>query len=95
MQFARKRRRQPFINIISLIDILVVLLIMGLLASITVPNLQRLYNSVQHDAEREEALGASRITDWLSPEFFTRNFWFMWATTFAFQRWHSAVEFKR
>jgi biopolymer transport protein ExbD len=27
MQFARKRRRQPFINIISLIDILVVLLI--------------------------------------------------------------------
>ena len=27
MQFVRKRRRQPFINIISLIDILVVLLI--------------------------------------------------------------------
>lgn len=27
MQFARKRRKQPFINIISLIDILVVLLI--------------------------------------------------------------------
>ena len=43
----------------------------------------------------EEALGASRITDWLSPEFFTTKFWFMWATTFAFQPWHSAVEFKR
>ena len=43
----------------------------------------------------EEALGASRITDWLSPEFFTTNFWFMWATTFAFRPWHSAVEFKR
>jgi len=43
----------------------------------------------------EETLGASRITDWLSPEFFTTNFWFMWATTFAFQPWHSAVEFKR
>ncbi|MGA8651702.1 MAG: oleate hydratase, partial [Xanthobacteraceae bacterium] len=43
----------------------------------------------------EETLGASRITDWLSPEFFTTKFWFMWATTFAFQPWHSAVEFKR
>ena len=43
----------------------------------------------------EETLGATRITDWLSPEFFETNFWFMWATTFAFQPWHSAVEFKR
>ena len=43
----------------------------------------------------EEALGASRITDWLSPGFFETEFWFMWATTFAFQPWHSAVEFKR
>lgn len=43
----------------------------------------------------EEALGASRITDWLSPEFFTTKFWYMRATTFAFQPWHSAVEFRR
>ena len=43
----------------------------------------------------EEKLGATRITDWLSPEFFTTNFWYMWSTTFAFQPWHSAVEFKR
>jgi oleate hydratase len=43
----------------------------------------------------EEALGASRITDWLSPEFFETEFWYMWVTTFAFQPWHSAVEFKR
>ncbi len=43
----------------------------------------------------EEKLGSSRITDWLSPEFFTTNFWYMWSTTFAFQPWHSAVEFKR
>ncbi|MGJ4966258.1 oleate hydratase [Bradyrhizobium sp. HKCCYLRH3061] len=43
----------------------------------------------------EEKLGNSRITDWLSPPFFTTNFWFMWQTTFAFQPWHSAVEFKR
>jgi oleate hydratase len=43
----------------------------------------------------EEKLGTSIITDWLSPDFFTNNFWYMWQTTFAFQPWHSAVEFKR
>jgi len=43
----------------------------------------------------EEVLGESRITDWLSPSFFETEFWFMWATTFAFQPWHSAVEFRR
>lgn len=43
----------------------------------------------------EEELGCSRITDWLSPEFFTTNFWYMWQTTFAFQPWHAALEFKR
>jgi oleate hydratase len=43
----------------------------------------------------EDALGASCITDWLSPGLFETEFWYMWATTFAFQPWHSAVEFKR
>ncbi|MBC7706779.1 MAG: oleate hydratase [Rhodoferax sp.] len=43
----------------------------------------------------EDVLGASRITDWLSPEFFETEFWYMWVTTFAFQPWHSAVELKR
>ena len=43
----------------------------------------------------EDELGASCITDWLSPEFFKTEFWYMWVTTFAFQPWHSAVEFKR
>jgi oleate hydratase len=43
----------------------------------------------------EEELGSSCITDWLSPGFFESEFWFMWVTTFAFQPWHSAVEFKR
>ncbi len=47
-------------------------------------------------SEADEAkLGASCITDWLSPDFFKTKFWYMWATTFAFQPWHSAVEFKR
>jgi oleate hydratase len=43
----------------------------------------------------EESLGAKRITDCLSPDFFETPFWYMWSTTFAFQPWHSAVEFKR
>jgi len=43
----------------------------------------------------EDALGTSAITDWLSPAFFETPFWYMWATTFAFQPWHSAVEFRR
>ncbi len=43
----------------------------------------------------EEKLGNSCITDWLSPAFFETEFWYMWVTTFAFQPWHSAVEFKR
>ena len=47
-----------------------------------------------NDAD-EATLGASPITDWLSPAFFETEFWSMWATTFAFQPWHSAVEFRR
>ncbi len=46
-------------------------------------------------ARSENSLGASSIQDNFSPGFFKTNFWFMWATTFAFQPWHSAVEFKR
>ena len=43
----------------------------------------------------ESTLGASCITDHLSPAFFQTEVWFMWVTTFAFQPWHSAVEFRR
>lgn len=43
----------------------------------------------------EGTIGATCITDWLSPSFFETDFWYMWSTTFAFQPWHSAVEFKR
>ncbi|MEO5715814.1 MAG: oleate hydratase [Luteolibacter sp.] len=43
----------------------------------------------------EASLADSRITDWLSPGFFETPFWHMWSTTFAFQAWHSAVEFRR
>ncbi|ATG90122.1 oleate hydratase [Methylomonas koyamae] len=43
----------------------------------------------------EKILAATCITDWLSPGFFDTEFWLMWSTTFAFQPWHSAVEFRR
>ena len=45
--------------------------------------------------EPEAMLGRSSIADQFDPSFFETDFWFMWCTTFAFQPWHSAVEFKR
>jgi len=45
--------------------------------------------------EPEFLLGDSSIDDHFDGAFFDTNFWLMWATTFAFQPWHSAVEFKR
>ena len=45
--------------------------------------------------EPEAMLGNSSIADQFVPSFFETNFWLMWCTTFAFQPWHSAVEFKR
>ncbi len=43
----------------------------------------------------EPSIGPTCITDWLSPHFFQTAFWLMWSTTFAFQPWHSAAEFRR
>src|ERR1700745_3672599 len=43
----------------------------------------------------EVILGRSRISDHFDSSFFETDFWFMWCSTFAFQPWHSAVEFKR
>jgi oleate hydratase len=45
--------------------------------------------------EPEGMLGATMISDQFDPAFFKTDFWCMWCTTFAFQPWHSAVEFKR
>ena len=45
--------------------------------------------------EPESMLGDSSIADHFDDAFFETNFWLMWCTTFAFQPWHSAVEFKR
>ena len=47
------------------------------------------------ELEPEGMLGRSSIADQFDASFFETDFWFMWCTTFAFQAWHSAVEFKR
>lgn len=46
-------------------------------------------------ATAEADLGDSAISDWFAPSFFNGKFWLMWATTFAFQPWHSAAECRR
>ncbi len=43
----------------------------------------------------EDAFWGRQIDDFFSPAFFETNFWFMWASMFAFQPWHSLVEFRR
>lgn len=45
----------------------------------------------------EENLDNMTIEQWFSetPHFFETNFWYMWQTTFAFQKWSSLFEFKR
>lgn len=45
--------------------------------------------------EPEIIIGGASIRDHFDDSFFNTNFWMMWCTTFAFQPWHSAVEFKR
>lgn len=45
----------------------------------------------------EQKIERLRISDWFAqtPHFFETNFWYMWQTTFAFQKWSSLIEFKR
>lgn len=45
----------------------------------------------------EEKLDDMTIEEWFAdmPHFFTTNFWYMWQTTFAFQKWSSLFEFRR
>lgn len=48
-------------------------------------------------ATPEEKLDDLTIEDWFGKDshFFTTNFWYMWQTTFAFQKWSSLFEFRR
>ncbi len=43
----------------------------------------------------EEALGATTIEEYFDDSLFETNFWFFWASMFAFEPWHSVVEVKR
>ena len=45
----------------------------------------------------EESLDDMTIEEWFkdTPHIFETNFWYMWQTTFAFQKWSSLFEFKR
>ncbi len=45
--------------------------------------------------EPEALLGRTTIAEQFHGSFFKTDFWFMWCSTFAFQPWHGAVEFKR
>jgi oleate hydratase len=45
--------------------------------------------------EPESFLDSKRITDCFGEHFFQTIFWFEWCTLFAFEKWHSAIEFKR
>jgi oleate hydratase len=46
-------------------------------------------------AASEESLDDCTIEDWFGLHFFETNFWYMWQTTFAFQKWSSLFEFRR
>ena len=43
----------------------------------------------------ERSLGDRTIEEYFSRHFLTTNFWHMWCTMFAFQRWHSVAEMRR
>ncbi len=43
----------------------------------------------------EKSLGNKRIEDWFDHEFFETNFWYIWTTMFAFQKWSSLAEMRR
>ncbi len=43
----------------------------------------------------EASLGNKRIEDWFSQEFFETNYWYLWTSMFAFQKWSSLAEMRR
>lgn len=43
----------------------------------------------------EKSLGNKRIEDWFDQAFFETNFWYIWTSMFAFQKWSSLAEMRR
>ncbi|HEY0635011.1 MAG TPA: oleate hydratase [Gammaproteobacteria bacterium] len=53
------------------------------------------YDLLRLNMTPEALLGAKRIDEWFSAEFFDTVFWQLWATTFAFQKWSRLMEMRR
>lgn len=53
------------------------------------------FDLLKLSARSEDSIGNRRVEDFFAPAFFKTNFWHLWSTTFAFQPWHSAIEFRR
>lgn len=43
----------------------------------------------------EKSLDSIKIEDWFSAEFFQTNFWYLWTTMFAFQKWSGVAAMRR
>lgn len=43
----------------------------------------------------ERSLENKRIEDWFDEKFFETNFWYLWTSMFAFQKWSSLAEMRR
>ena len=43
----------------------------------------------------ERSLGNKRIEGWFDHDFFETNFWYIWTSMFAFQKWSSLAEMRR
>jgi len=43
----------------------------------------------------ENSLSNKRIEDWFDQDFFDTNFWYIWTSMFAFQKWSSLAEMRR
>ncbi len=43
----------------------------------------------------EYSLGNKKIEDWFDADFFETNFWYIWTSMFAFQKWSSLAEMRR
>jgi len=43
----------------------------------------------------EASLGNDKIEDWFDADFFETNFWYIWTSMFAFQKWSSLAEMRR
>jgi len=43
----------------------------------------------------EKSLDNMSIEDWFDPDFFETNYWYLWTSMFAFQRWSSVAAMRR